>query len=166
MSSSPLSLSQPFRWPSWLSGSLLLRIGLAGLAVAFCYCFHWTLLRYLTSEFNLRLDRLAGISLIRTSSDTVMWRGALYYYGNACTFVDVWCGAIPLIWNLRRTIFSNLATIAILAVVLFFYNVFRLSVSDVLFADGVPWYWSHGLIAGFSYFGVWLWVRRRLNAEQ
>jgi hypothetical protein len=137
---------------------LLARFALVTVAVGICYCFHWRPLRFLTSEANLRLDLLAGIPLERLSYDTVTWKGVLYRYENACTFVDVWLGSIPLLWNLRRSIAQNLAFLALVALGLFTFNVFRLSVSDVLFAAGLSWELAHNVISGVAYFLVWIWI--------
>jgi hypothetical protein len=143
---------------SLLSSELLARFALVTVAVGICYCFHWRPLRFLTSEANLRLDLLAGIPLERLSYDTVSWKGVLYRYENACTFVDVWFGCIPLLWNLRRSIAQNLAFLAVVTLGLFTFNVFRLSVSDVLFAAGLSWELAHNVISGVAYFLVWIWI--------
>jgi hypothetical protein len=157
-------LTQPCRSGS-PSRTLLIRFALAALAVAVSYCFHWEFLRFLTSEANLRLDLLAGIHLQRVSADAVLWKGVLYRYENPCTFVDVWFGSIPLLWNLRRSLTRNLAFMAAVAAAMFCFNVFRLSVSDVLFAAGLPWNIAHNVISGISYFVVWVWIWRRLTRE-
>lgn len=161
----PTVLTQPGRSRLW-SQTLLIRFALAALAVAVSYFFRWEFLRFLTSEANLRLDALAGIHLQRISSDAVMWKGVLYRYENPCTFVDVWFGSIPLLWNLRRSVFKNLTFMAGVAVAMFAFNVFRLSVSDILFAIGLPWNLAHNVISGVSYFAVWVWIWRQLRAEK
>jgi hypothetical protein len=156
------ALAQPSR-RGWQSRALLIRFALAALAVAVSYLFRWELLRFLTSEANLRLDLLAGIHLQRISADTVMWKGVLYRYENPCTFVDVWFGSVPLLWNLRRTVARNLGFMAVVAAAMFCFNVFRLSVSDVLFAAGLSWNVAHNVISGISYFMVWFWIWNRLR---
>jgi hypothetical protein len=155
-------LPEEHRKHLWTSG-LLIRFALVPLFVGFSYLFRWEFLRYLTSEANLRLDLLAGIHLQRLSNDVVMWKGALYNYENACTFVDVYFGTIPLIWEWRRGIASNAALLAIVAVAYFAFNVFRLTVSDILFAVGLPWDLAHNVISGISYFAVWVWIWSRLG---
>lgn len=160
----PAVLTQPSR-SGPQSRALLVRFALAAVAVAFSYCFRWEFLRFLTSEANLRFDSLFGIHLQRISADTVMWRGVVYHYENACTFVDVFFGSIPLLWNLRRTIVENVLFLTVVAGGMFFYNVFRLSVSDVLFAAGLPWDLAHNVISGLTYFVVWVWIWKRLRAD-
>ena len=143
----------------------MIRFALAALAVAISYLFRWHLLRFLTSEANLRLDLLAGIHLQRISADTVMWKGVLYRYENACTFVDVWFGSIPLLWNVRRSVAWNVGFMAVIAAAMFCFNVFRLSLSDVLFAAALPWNLAHNVISGVSYFVVWVWIWRRMTRQ-
>jgi hypothetical protein len=145
---------------SLLSSEMMVRFALVPLAVAICYCFEWRQLRFLTSEANLRLDLLAGISLQRLSYDTVTWRGVLYRYENACTFVDVWFGSLPLLWRWGGGLIKNVLFFAGMALALFAFNVFRLSVSDGLFAAGLPWNVAHNVISGLAYFLVWVWVWR------
>jgi hypothetical protein len=142
------------------NSEVLVRFALVPIAVAFCYCFRWELLRYLTSEANLRLDLLAGLHLQRLSLDTVQWRGSIYRYENACTFVDVWIGSMPLLWNLRRSVAANLGFFAQFAIALFVFNVFRLSLSDVLFSAGLNWDLAHNAVSGIAYFAVWVWFWR------
>jgi hypothetical protein len=145
---------------SLLSSEMMVRFALVPLAVAICYCFEWRQLRFLTSEANLRLDLLAGISLQRLSYDTVTWKGALYRYENACTFVDVWFGCLPLLWHWGRGLIKNVLFFSGMALALFAFNVFRLSLSDSLFAAGLPWNVAHNVISGLAYFLVWVWVWR------
>ncbi len=138
----------------------LVRFSLVGLAVALCYCFEWKWLRYLTSEINIRLDALAGISMSRWEQDSVLWHGVVYRYVNACTFVDVWCGSIPLLWNLRRTVSRNLTGIAVWTLGLFLFNNLRLCLSDILFEHGLSWNLAHNFVAGLAYFAVWMAIGR------
>jgi hypothetical protein len=148
-----------------LTSGLVARFIMAAGALAFCYCFHWEFLRYWTSQANITVDRLANIHLLRVSPDTVLWRGALYQYENACTFVDVWCASLPLLWSRRSSTLRNLFFISLYSVILFGFNIFRLSVSDLMFAAGLPWNIAHNLISGISYFLVWVWIWTRLQHE-
>lgn len=141
-----------------LSPELLVRFGLVAVAVGVCYLFDWRWLRLLTCELNLRLDLLAGVQLQRLSPDTVIWQGSVFRYAIACTFADVWCGAIPLVWNLRKSVMQNTAFVFFFGCALLAFNVFRLSVSDVLFAAGIPWDLAHNVISGVSYFLIWHWI--------
>jgi hypothetical protein len=142
---------------------LVFRFVLAGVAVAICYCFRWDFLRFLTMELNVRLDAVAGLHLQRISFDTVMWNGQLYHYAIACTMADVWCAAIPLIWDMRAKLVANARYLAAFTVALFAFNVFRLSVSDVLVAHGLSWDLGHNVVSGIAYFAIWnvVWPRAK-----
>jgi hypothetical protein len=157
-------LDEP-RWSGSQGRRLAIRFALAALAVGVSYCFRWEFLRFLTSEANLRLDLFAGIHLERISVDTVLWKGVLYRYENPCTFVDVWFGSIPLLWNFRRSLIKNVCWMAAIAAAMFSFNVVRLSFSDLLFAARVPWDLAHNVISGVAYFLVWLLIWTRLRKD-
>jgi hypothetical protein len=166
MSATAAQIPPALRQPGKLgSQTLLIRFALAALAVAISYCLRWESLRFLTSETNLRIDQLWGVHLQRISFDTVMWKGALYQYQNACTSVDVWFGSIPLLWNLRKSWACNVFFALAVGAGMFFFNVFRLSVSDVLFAAGLSWNLAHNVVSGISYFVVWIWIWKRLRGN-
>lgn len=154
-SSTTIPVTRPAVLPT---REFLVRALLAAAAVALCYQFRWDHLRFLTAGLNLRLDALAGVTLQRVSPDTVLWKGQVYRYVIACTFADVWCGAIPLVWDRSRTILRNVVRVLAIGIVLIAFNVFRLSVSDVLFAAGIPWDLAHGVIGGLAYFAVFVWI--------
>ncbi len=137
------------------------RFALVAVAVGVCYLFQWNWLRWVTSELNLRLDGVFGVHLQRISFDTVAWRGAEYRYVVACTFADVFCGAIPLLWNGRESIVSNAFDLLVFGEMLISFNVLRLSFSDVLFAAGLSWNLAHNVVSGFCYFAIWNWIWRR-----
>jgi hypothetical protein len=144
--------------PRLLSSSLVLRFSLAALAVLLCYQFQWEWLRAATCEWNLRIDSLFGVHLQKIAFDTVVYRGAVYRYVIACTMADAFCGALPLIWNLRRSVLQNLKFIAAFAAGLFVFNVLRLSFSDILFAMGLSWDLGHNVVSGICYFLLWEWI--------
>lgn len=142
----------------WRHSELLIRLGLVAAAVAFAYCFRWDFLRSWTLEANAALDRLAGVNLLRISKDMVVWHGIPFRYENACTFVDVWFGSLPLLWTTRRGFWYNLLFVSLYTPVLFAFNIFRLSLSDVLFAHGFSWNLAHNVLSGVAYFLVWIWL--------
>src|SRR4051794_31705346 len=108
------------------------RLAFVVAAVFLCYQFQWQWLRFATSEVNRLLDALAGIHLQRISSDVVALNGATFRYDIACTFADVWCGAIPLLWDFKPSVRRNVAFVAAFTLALFALNVVRLSAADIL----------------------------------
>jgi hypothetical protein len=146
---------------SLLNLSFIVRVCATALFVFLSYRVKWEFLRYSTSELNLRLDSLIGIFLERVSNDTLLWHGVLYRYQNACIFVDVWCGSIPLLWKLNGSNAENIRCLSLFSLSLFGFNVVRLTLSDCLYSVGLPWLWSHGILVGITYFLVWTWIWRR-----
>ncbi|HVZ18672.1 MAG TPA: hypothetical protein VG897_16240 [Terriglobales bacterium] len=150
----------------WIQSGFVLRCFLAGVGVLMCYQFRWDWLRYLTSEANLRVDALLGISMQRISSDTLLWNGHVYRYVIACTFADVWCGALAFLWIRSRSITNNVVTLLEFTIGLFAFDVLRLSVSDYLCAHGVSWNLGHNVVGGICYFLVWKWLQRNRSAVE
>lgn len=150
----------PFR--SRTQTILALRIVLSGIALLVCYSLQWNWLRAVTAEWNVRLDAVAGMHFQWLSFDTIAWHGRVFHYTIACAFADVWCAALPLVWDTRQRLWQNLAWIALFTPALFVYNIFRLSVSDVIYSTGVPWVLAHDVLSGFAYLAVWFVVRRRI----
>lgn len=125
-------------------------------AVALCHCFEWTRLCALTQTANLALDSWFGVYMQPLTATTIQFRGLLYHYQVSCTFVDVWCGLVPLLWKRSQLIVWNVGWLATWALGLFAFNIVRLSVSDVLFAQGMSWTVAHSVLGGFCYYLVWL----------
>jgi hypothetical protein len=101
--------------------------------------------------------------MLRVSRDVVSLRGQLFEYSVSCTFVDVFCGAIPLLWNRHRPAARNLLMVAEVAGGMFIFNIFRLTLGFLLYDHGVPWALGHEAMSGVAYFMVWLWLMRQLG---
>jgi hypothetical protein len=129
---------------------------LVATAVFACYRFQWWGLRYLTSEVVLRFAGFRGYPTERLGPDLISWNNGLYHFGIACTFADVFCGAIPLVWMWSVGVFRNLANLTVFAVVLFAFNVLRLYLTDLVFTAGASWLVADQVIGGAAYFAVWV----------
>ena len=140
---------------------LVLRLIVSFAAVVICYRFDWLWLKTVTASLNLPLDHLAGVRLERISADTVRLGAVTFRYVIACTFADVWCAALALVWKTRESAARNLEFLAAFTLGLFVLNVVRLSAADVLYAAGVNWDIAEGVIGGLAYFAVWLVILRR-----
>ena len=143
------------------SAQLVLRLVLLFFAVVLCYRLDWRWLKDITASLNLRLDHLAGVPLERVSIDTVRLGHEYFRYVIACTFADVWCAALALVWDMRQSIARNLEFLAAFTIGLFVLNVVRLSAADVIYAAGMSWSLAEGVIGGLAYFAVWLVILRR-----
>lgn len=133
------------------------------MAVLICYCFDWMWLRFVTSEATLRFVEWRGFDAARLSPHAIAWNGQHFEFGIACTFADVFCGALPLLWVRRASLLRNAGFIAAFAVGLFAFNLLRQSVADLLFGAGVPWTLADNAIGALSYFAVWVFLVRWLE---
>jgi hypothetical protein len=148
----------PFRRAS----GLLIRIGLAAVFVFVCHQFQWELVVRLTSESILRLSQLLGIAMTRVAFDTLQWNGQVFPFELDCCQLDVFCAAIPLIWNLKASVWQNLIKVIGFFVGLFVFNVLRLEIGLVLYCShGVPWIFAHNYVGGLNLFIIFLWVVRQ-----
>ena len=138
---------------------------LIALAVALCHCFRWNWLRALTQSANLGVDSWFGVYMQALSPTTITYRGLLYQYQISCTFVDVWFGLVPILWLKRQSIPWNVCWLMVWALSLLVVNISRLSLSDVLFAYGVPWWVAHSIMSGLCYYLVWCVARRAISAH-
>ncbi|PYT72656.1 MAG: hypothetical protein DMG39_09050 [Acidobacteria bacterium] len=141
-----------------VSREFLPRAALAALFLMVTYQFDWEWLRFLTSESALRVSALLGRATARVSLDTINVQGQLFQIGIACTFVDVFLGSIPLLWDLKKTLRQNASWLLAVAMIFFVFNIFRLEIAQGLYFRGVPWIVADEVLGGFSYFAVWLFL--------
>lgn len=132
------------------------RVVLVAAFVAVAYQFDWNPLRLLTSEAILRASAVLGMTTERLSSDTIALNGEVSRFITGCTFIHIFAGAIPLLWNLKLSVTRNLMRLSCAAILLFIFNVFRLELSNVLYWGGLSWIYAHEWLAGVSYFVVFL----------
>lgn len=109
------------------------------------------------------MSKLLGMPMLRVSRDVVSLRGQLFNYTVSCTFIDVCCGAIPIIWNRQRGVAGNFLSITEFASCLFAFNIVRLTLGFALYDHGVPWALGHEAMSGVAYFMVWLWLMRQFD---
>jgi hypothetical protein len=146
-----------------VTGGLIVRIVLVALFVIACHLFDWRFLRFLTAECISRMSNWMGIAMTRVSFDTLAWSGTQFQFVVACTQIDVFFGAIPLIWNLKASVWRNLAKIAGFGCCLFLFNLMRLELGFVLFSRGMSWFWAHEFTGGVALFVIFLWVMGQLS---
>ena len=138
------------------------RWSLVMVAVGFCHLLDWYWLRVLTASLVQQWSSALGVPAYRLAPDLVLFPGVTARFVVACTMADVWCGAIPLVWDLEEGISSNLSYLVRLAVVIFVVNTMRLAVSNfVVFRLGVPWTIGHQSLAALAYLLIWLLIQRR-----
>lgn len=120
----------------------------------------WEWLRFLTSECVLHISASLGMATSRVSFDTILVGGQAFQFVIACTFVDVFMGSIPLLWDLKKSVPRNILWLIATATVLFGFNVVRLEVAQALYYRGVSWTVADELLGGLAYFAVWLAIWR------
>jgi exosortase/archaeosortase len=154
------------RRPTWpgavklprLRREFLYRAGLVAIFVTLTHQFRWEWLRFLTSEAILRISASLGVAMARVSFDTIRVQGQLFQFVIACTFVDVSIGSIPLLWDLKKPLLRNVSWVLVVVTLLFSFNLLRLEMGYVLYARGLPWTVADGVLGGFAYFAVWLFI--------
>lgn len=140
---------------------LVKRLPLVLLAVVACYRFEWTGLRYATSEVALRLAEWRGFPAARLGTDLIAWGGHRFQFGIACTFADVLCGAIPLLWIGALGATRNAVNVLAFAAGLLAFNLVRRCTTDIVFGSvDLPWSVLDQALGGLSYFLVWMFLVR------
>jgi hypothetical protein len=142
---------------------LLCRIFLVAIFVVLTHQFEWRWLRVLTTEAVVLISKPLGINTELVLFDTIRVHGELFRIVTSCTFVDVFMGAIPLVWNLKKSVSRNLLVLVVLAVGFFAFNIIRLGIAQLLHARGAPWMLADGIIGGGAYFIVWLFIVSRFS---
>ena len=143
------------------SREFLFRSSLVALFVLLTYCFPWQWLRFVTSAAILRISASLGMATARVSFDTIRIQGQLFRVVIACTFVDVFMGSIPLLWDVSKSLCRNGARLLAVAVIFFAVNLVRLEIAQVLYCRGVSWTLADQVLGGFAYFAVWLFLWRQ-----
>jgi hypothetical protein len=140
----------------WLGPGFAGRALCGGILVVLTHQFALGWLRFLTSEAILRLSVSLGLATKRVSLDTIRVQGDLFRFVVSCTFADVLMGAIPFVWNFRKSISSNLSKVIGFAAGLFGFNILRLEIGQLLSACGSPWILADEVLGGVAYFAVWV----------
>jgi len=148
--SSPRFIELPF------TTEFLIRACLVAAFVVASHALRWEWLRFLTSEAILRLSALLSMDTARLSFDTIRVQETQVKFVVACTFVDVFLGSLPLLWDLRRSLLRNCSRLGVAGAILFTFNVLRLEIAQVLYAHGASWEVADGVLGGIAYFLVWL----------
>jgi hypothetical protein len=150
------ALNSQFR----LTQDFLCRAGLTVLLVVLTHQGDWNGLKAVTTEAVLRASAMFGLDESRISFDTLRVGRTPVHFVISCTFVDVFAGAIPLLWNRARSIARNLSCTVAAGAGLFVFNVLRLQAGHALYLRGLPWVLADGILGGFAYFLVWMVVWR------
>jgi hypothetical protein len=146
-----------------LSRHFLVRVALFVAIVTLTEKMPWYWLRFFTSEAILRCSLWLGVAVERVSFDTIRMQQGLFQFVVPCTFVDVVAGSIPLLWDIKKRLFTNLLRLTPVSLALFGFNLIRLQIGYFLFWHGVPWVVADSVLGGICYFLVWLMIWRGGN---
>lgn len=139
---------------------LACRVLLVPVFVGVCYLFDWYWLRVLTTDTLMRISSILGMSMVRTSADVVTIAGVTAKFIVACTMIDAFFGAIPLLWRTAASWRQNFTRLGLVLVGVFVLNIVRLELGFVAMTRGVPWWLAHEVVAGVAYFCLYVFIMR------
>jgi hypothetical protein len=142
------------------------RLALVPAFVVVCYLFDWWLLRAGTVTVLLWTSAWLHLPMHRAAADLIDLDGRMVQFGTACTMVDAFFGAIPLLWRRSLAWGENLARLVAIFAGVFALNIFRLESGFVAIHYGAPWWLAHECVAGVAYFCVFLFIMRERAWEK
>ena len=134
------------------------RILLIPVFVGVCYLFDWYWLRSLTTVTLLQISAILGIPMFRTAWDVVSVAGVSARFIVACTMIDAFAGAIPMLWRTTLSWSQNLLRLAAVMAAVFVLNIARLELGFIAISRGLPWWLGHEVVAGVAYFALYLFI--------
>ncbi len=126
--------------------------------VALCYLCHWWWLRAVTTSTLVGISAALRIPMHRLGPDLIELNGLRVQFVVACTMIDAFFGAIPLLWRASLGLPGNLARLAVVFVAIFCLNIFRLEAGFAGLNLGLPWWLAHECVAGVAYFCLFLFI--------
>jgi hypothetical protein len=144
---------------------LALRILLVPVFVAGCYlagfCLDdWSWLRVLTTVTLVQISTALGIPMYRIGADVITVAGINAQFVVACTMIDAFFGAIPLLWRTNVSWLQNLIRLTTVAGAVFVLNIVRLELGFIAMTRGAPWWLAHECVAGVAYFCLYMFIVR------
>jgi len=125
-------------------------------SVILAHALSWEWLRYYTSELVRHVVLVRNLQLVRISPDTLAWGTEHFCYVTSCTFIDVFLGCLPLMWDLHAGVPRNAACISATAIGLLCLNITRLTAALALYRFGIAWWFADGVCGGIAYFAAWM----------
>lgn len=149
---------------------LLIRVALIPVFVAFCYLFDWRWLRLFTTDVLVWISAPLHIPMHRLGWDLIALGSIQVQFIIACTMIDAYFGAVPLLWRTTLSLPRNLLRLASLFAGVFLLNIARLEIGFVGLHHGLPWWLAHECVAGVGYFILFMylvhdWRRHETNVS-
>jgi hypothetical protein len=157
-------LRQPRMGPNWVTEhSIAVRVLLVPVFVAGCYLLgfwfgQWSWLRVVTTATLVQISAILGVPMYRAGADLITVAGISARFVVACTMIDAFFGAIPLLWRTAVSWFQNLARLSAVLGAVFVLNIVRLEAGFIAMTKGAPWWLAHECVAGVTYFCLYLFI--------
>jgi hypothetical protein len=145
---------------------LTARVLLVPVFVAVCHLYDWSWLRVLTTVTLVQISAMLGVSMQRMGPDVIRVAGISAQFVVACTMIDAFFGAIPLLWRTTVSWLQNLLRLSVVLVSVFGLNIVRLELGFVAMTKGVPWWLAHEVVAGVAYFCLYLYIIKERAWDQ
>jgi hypothetical protein len=136
------------------------RVLLVPVFVGVCHLYDWSWLRALTTVTLVQISALLEVPMQRTAADVISVAGISAQFVVACTMIDAFFGAIPLLWRTTISWSQNLLRLTAVMVAVFGLNIFRLELGFIAMTRGVPWWLAHEVVAGVTYFCLYMFIVR------
>ena len=150
---------------SMTKGNLWLRVALVPVFVALCYLHDWPWLRAATTAVLIQISAMLGVPMHRHGPDLVELGGVQIQFVIACTMLDAFFGAIPLLWRTSLGLAWNIFRLAAVFLGVFVLNIVRLEAGFVALNRGVPWWLAHECVAGVAYFCLLVFIVRDTHGQ-
>jgi hypothetical protein len=108
----------------------------------------------------MQISSILGISMVRTGADVVTVAGVSAKFIVACTMIDAFFGAIPLLWRTNVSWGQNVLRLSAVLMGVFVLNIVRLEFGFIAMTRGVPWWLAHEVVAGVAYFCLYVFIMR------
>lgn len=142
------------------------RVLLVPVFVAVCHLYDWSWLRALTTVTLVQISAMLGVSMQRMGADVIRVAGISAQFVVACTMIDAFFGAIPLLWRTAASWSQNLLRLSAVLVAVFGLNIVRLELGFISMTKGVPWWLAHEVVAGVTYFCLYLFIIKERAWDQ
>jgi hypothetical protein len=143
-----------------MTSKIALRVLLVPIFVEVCYLFDWGWLRVLTTVTLVQISAALGIDMVRSGVVVVRVAGISAQFTVACTMIDAFFGAIPLLWRTTVSWKRNVLLLGAVFCGVFVLNIVRLEVGVIAMTRGAPWWLAHEVVAGVAYFCLWVYIAR------
>lgn len=142
------------------------RVLLVPVFVGACYLYDWGWLRVLTTITLVQISSILGISMVRTGAEVVTVGGVSAQFIVACTMIDAFFGAIPLLWRTNASLAQNFMRMTAVLAGVFVLNIVRLELGFIAMTSGVPWWLAHEVVAGVAYFCLYVFIMHERAWDQ